>query len=235
MRAASLLTLILLAASSVASAAGLKERIVDRWKRQATELGDHLAAGEYKRALYLSSDLLADMKQRLGPAPEGATSLANVLGLRAMAAYGAGREDDALWHWHVAQALAPAVAKRDFGRYGRPADFLEANILEPAGNPRPTEQQETVVGLKPPRAVRAPQPTYPAGAREFQVSGTMVVLAIIDSKGRVREPRVLESLPAPTLTLAALEALREWRFEPAVLDGEPTAVWYHLSVNYRIQ
>lgn len=33
----------------------------------------------------------------------------------------------------------------------------------------------------------------------------------------------------------ALEAVREWKFEPATLDGEPVAVYYNLTINFTLQ
>ena len=69
--------------------------------------------------------------------------------------------------------------------------------------------------------------------RLLGISGPVVVSAIIDSRGMPSRPQILTAVD-PMLGYAAAAALREWRFEPARLDGEPVAVEYRLTVNYRI-
>jgi TonB family protein len=55
-----------------------------------------------------------------------------------------------------------------------------------------------------------------------RAEGLVVVEAIIDVRGRVASLRVLR--PVPLLTEAALEAVRQWRYEPAWLNGQPVPV-----------
>jgi TonB family protein len=49
----------------------------------------------------------------------------------------------------------------------------------------------------------------------------------------VRSPSIQKALPAPTLSYAALEALRRWKFEPARVGGTPIAFLFNLTINYK--
>ena len=76
------------------------------------------------------------------------------------------------------------------------------------------------------------RPTYPPIARSARVSGIVVVDTIVDTTGRVSEARVARSIPL--LDAAALDAIRQWRFEPATLDGRAVRVSTTVTVNFRL-
>lgn len=65
--------------------------------------------------------------------------------------------------------------------------------------------------------VRDVQPVYPASAIAAKVEGVVVVEAKIDVTGRVTEARILRSIAL--LDQAALDAVRQWEFEPVVIDA----------------
>lgn len=79
-----------------------------------------------------------------------------------------------------------------------------------------------------------PVPGYTEAAREQRVMGSMVVMVIIDEKGRVACARPATRLPAG-LTEAAVDAVEHWRFAPATLDGEPVPFLWDLTVNFTLQ
>jgi TonB family protein len=62
----------------------------------------------------------------------------------------------------------------------------------------------------------------------------VILEAIIDRDGSVRDVRVLKPLPNG-LDQAAMDAVRQWRFKPGTHNGEPVAVFYNLTVNFRLQ
>jgi protein TonB len=82
-----------------------------------------------------------------------------------------------------------------------------------------------------PEKIDAPPPKYPAGARHGCLNGNVVIESILDTRGRVTHFHVLQSV-SPLLDLAALQALQQWRFEPARLDGNPVKVYYLLTVSF---
>ena len=65
--------------------------------------------------------------------------------------------------------------------------------------------------------VRDVPPVYPTAAIATKVEGVVIVEAKIDVTGRVIEARILRSIPL--LDEAALDAVRQWEFEPVVIDG----------------
>ena len=77
------------------------------------------------------------------------------------------------------------------------------------------------------------RPPTICGAQEFDVGGILIVEVVIDKQGRVTTPRVRKPLPAPTLSYAALEAIKQWRFGPGRVGGEPVEVLFNLTVNYK--
>jgi TonB family protein len=79
----------------------------------------------------------------------------------------------------------------------------------------------------------APQPEYPAAARQAGLEGVVLAEARVDGTGRVSDARVLRG-SSPELDLAALEALRQWRFEPARRGGEPLAYRYRQEFRFAL-
>jgi len=88
-------------------------------------------------------------------------------------------------------------------------------------------------GMAAPRKVRDVVPIYPAMARAVRVQGIVILEAVIDMSGRVESARVLRSISL--LDDAALEAVRQWRFEPARLNGQPVPVVMTVTVNFSLQ
>jgi protein TonB len=85
-----------------------------------------------------------------------------------------------------------------------------------------------------PIKISAPQPQYTEAARQARVQGVVIVQAIIDCTGTVTSVTVLKALPLG-LSEAAVEAISQWRFEPARVNGSPVSVYYNLTVNFRLQ
>ncbi len=88
--------------------------------------------------------------------------------------------------------------------------------------------------VRKPEKISAPQPQYTDADRKRRIQGVVIVQAIIDDWGCVRATRVIEGL-SEGLDEEALKAIRQWRFRPATLNGEPVAVYYNLTVNFRLQ
>lgn len=66
------------------------------------------------------------------------------------------------------------------------------------------------------------QPVYPPLARQTRVSGTVRLHAIISKDGSVQQLEVLSG--HPLLVQSALDAVRQWRYRPTLLNGEPVEV-----------
>lgn len=87
--------------------------------------------------------------------------------------------------------------------------------------------------ISPPTRLESPPPEYPEEAREEKVQGVVVLEVVIDSAGHVADTQVIRDAPAG-LTEAAVEAVRQWQFEPARLDGRPVAVQYVLTIKFSL-
>jgi len=71
--------------------------------------------------------------------------------------------------------------------------------------------------VRPPRKLHHVAPLYPAAARLARIEGDVVLEALIDLQGNVVNLAVVRSVPL--LDQAALEAVRQWRYEPTRLNG----------------
>jgi periplasmic protein TonB len=86
-----------------------------------------------------------------------------------------------------------------------------------------------------PKVLTAPV-TYPEEARAGGVQGTVLVKALVGKDGHVKEASVDSQKPAPEiLAKAAVEAVRQWTFQPGESKGEPQEVWIVVPVNFRLQ
>jgi TonB family protein len=77
-------------------------------------------------------------------------------------------------------------------------------------------------------------PRYPPEAREEKVTGTVVVETVITEEGLVDAIAVVQS-DDDRFSDAAVAAIKQWRFEPARCDGTPVAVYYNLTVRFRLE
>jgi protein TonB len=90
--------------------------------------------------------------------------------------------------------------------------------------------QETV--LARPLYRLNPPPRYPIMARRRRYQGTVFLDVLVDARGRAEDLRVASSSGYDLLDRAALEAVREWRFEPGKLGGHPTAMRVKVPVRF---
>ena len=84
--------------------------------------------------------------------------------------------------------------------------------------------------VKPPKLVRRIEPDYPEIARLARVEGVVILEATTDVFGRVTGVRVLRSLPL--LDVAAVDAVRQWVYEPMVVNGRPRPVAFTVTVRF---
>ncbi len=85
-----------------------------------------------------------------------------------------------------------------------------------------------------PRAISRPTPVYPYAMRRDRISGTVTLVFVIDEEGRVTEPRVEDSTRRE-FERPALDAVRRWRFEPGVRDGEPVRTLVRTPIEFSLE
>jgi periplasmic protein TonB len=101
--------------------------------------------------------------------------------------------------------------------------------------PPPVKAPPVRVGgtISRPERVHYVAPEYPALARAARREGTVILEAVLDIDGSVREARVLRSIPL--LDAAALEAVQQWTFTPTLLNGEPVPVVLTVTVVFSLR
>jgi TonB family protein len=86
--------------------------------------------------------------------------------------------------------------------------------------------------VEPAQLVKQVVPVYPSMARSARVQGVVSVDAIIQTSGKLTEMKVIDG--HPLLIEAALEALRQWRYKPAKLNGTAVESPVHINVVFRM-
>ncbi|HEX9200042.1 MAG TPA: TonB family protein [Acidobacteriaceae bacterium] len=81
-------------------------------------------------------------------------------------------------------------------------------------------------------AISQPPPVYPADAKAARVQGVVVLHAIISKEGTIEDVNVISG--PPTLVMSAVDAVRQWKYKPYLLNGEPTEVETTINVNYTL-
>lgn len=88
-------------------------------------------------------------------------------------------------------------------------------------------------GVSAPRLIYDPEPEYSDEARKQRYQGVVVLRVVVGNDGRPRDVRVAQSLGLG-LDDKALEAVRQWRFEPGRLEGKAVDVVVNIQVNFRL-
>ena len=118
---------------------------------------------------------------------------------------------------------------------GPPSEIPGAGIgnVPPPPPPEPIRPIRLHSGMKAPVKTVHVAPVYPMVARQAHIEGVVILEAVLDDQGRVESVRVLRSFPM--LDQAAVDAVRQWRFTPALLNGQPVPVVMTVTVNFTLQ
>ena len=76
------------------------------------------------------------------------------------------------------------------------------------------------------------QPMYPPLARQARIQGSVILQAEISKDGSIENLRLISG--HPMLAPAAIEAVKQWRYKPYFLNGEPVAVETQITVNFTL-
>lgn len=88
-------------------------------------------------------------------------------------------------------------------------------------------------GISAPQAISTPDPEYTEEARNAKTQGTCILWMIVDDQGRPRDIRVVRGL-GMGLDAKAIEAVKQWKFQPALKDGRPVNVQISVEVGFRL-
>jgi protein TonB len=105
--------------------------------------------------------------------------------------------------------------------------------LTPPPPPAPRAPVQVGGSIRPPVKIHDVAPSYPAIALAARKQGIVIIQATIGLDGTVLDAEILRS--EPLLDQAALDAVRQWRYTPTHLNGEPVAVIMTVTVSFRLQ
>ena len=88
-------------------------------------------------------------------------------------------------------------------------------------------------GVTAPTLVFRVEPEYTEAARKAKYQGTVVLYAVVDSDGKVRDLKVVRALGLG-LDERALDAVKQWKFRPGMKDGRPVSVAASIEVTFRL-
>jgi TonB family protein len=112
----------------------------------------------------------------------------------------------------------------------------ETRVAAPRPPSQPQGPQPVRVGgnIRVPRKEFDVRPVYPAAMREAGREGVVPIEAIIGRDGTVASVRVLSAQVHPDFAIAAVDAVRQWRFSPTLLNGGPVEVVMTVSVTFNL-
>jgi periplasmic protein TonB len=126
----------------------------------------------------------------------------------------------------------PSVVATGPGIVGFPIPLSGTRLVMPAAPPKPTHAFRTSSMLEG-SLIRRVDPVYPSLARNARVQGSVVLFATISTAGMIENLRVLSG--HPLLVSAAIDAVKQWRYRPYILNGEPIQVQTEITVNFVLE
>jgi TonB family protein len=121
------------------------------------------------------------------------------------------------------RASVEAVSARD------KAD-RSAVLRRTAATRRGADNRTAETAVQPAVKIKGDAPAYPAIARAAGVEGTVTIAAVVDARGQVTGTSVVRSVPL--LNQAALDAVKEWQFEPQRVGGRAVPTTVTVNVNF---
>lgn len=88
--------------------------------------------------------------------------------------------------------------------------------------------------IKPPKLIKRVSPIYPEEARKAKIQGIVILSARTDEKGNVEAVQVLRSVD-PLLDQAAIDAVKQWKYEPFIKDDKSHKVVFTVTVAFKLK
>jgi TonB family protein len=173
--------------------------------------------------------------------PRGGEAFRDPAAVAQLSFGGAGRGGGGGESFAQAEERQVAVAIRNVARVAPPGSSLTMGLsVSGGGSAVRTESSSSDAMQAPvrvggniatPRKITDAAPVMPDTARQAGVTGIVILEITIGTDGAVRDAKVLRSIPL--LDAAAVDAVRQWRYEPTLLQGTPVPVIMTVTVNFR--
>jgi hypothetical protein len=216
-----------------------------------------LQKNEWEAARRLARDLMETLAEGSGgstadhraenavaeeSSPADAIMLGRAASLRAVAEAALNRLDAARWNWYLAQNLDREAAKTDLSRYPKAAGFLTKHLLrEPAAQHAnlvdvydPVRPEKDVGGkFAEPLRLRSVYPYMPRDLlNRDRFSHVVFIQITVGTDGQITQPLVVDGGRYPGMIYRAFDALREWRYKPATVDGNAVPYRFVVAVAF---
>jgi protein TonB len=88
--------------------------------------------------------------------------------------------------------------------------------------------------VKPPKLIKKVNPVYPDEARKEGIEGAVILKVRTDEQGSIEKIKVLDS-PHDLLSKAAIEAVKQWKYEPLLKKGNPVPIIFTVTMNFKLK
>ena len=218
-------TVVLLLVMAAASPA-----LARNWDRSLRKLENEIGKNEWKDALDRAVEIRSGMIEEIPSSEATKRGLARTFLWQAIAEANLGRDEDALWHWYMAQNYLEGLPGMDLSGYDRAGEVLAGHSLD--AEVAPASAPADVAGDRAVQVVRPIKPRWPAELKAAGYEGAVVVKIVVGLDGKPHLPRLEDAGIVPTMAFPALEALKNWRFSPAVRAGQALVSYYQLKISY---
>ncbi len=113
-----------------------------------------------------------------------------------------------------------------------PTSARSVPMLAKSPEPMPVKRIRVASRVAEANLIHDVPPQYPPEAGRARIEGTVVLMAMIGKDGSVEDVRVESGLPV--LAQAAIDAVKQWRYKPYVIDGEPVEVDSRITINFNL-
>jgi protein TonB len=84
------------------------------------------------------------------------------------------------------------------------------------------------------RLVRQPRPVYPEALKQQGVTGVVMIKTVVSKEGETVNPQVVNTDVHPDMAQAALDAVRQWRYTPTLLNGQPVETVTTVEIRFEL-
>ncbi len=123
----------------------------------------------------------------------------------------------------ISEAVTVRGARPASGSLATPAPKAVTPVRIPVGG-----------NVQASKLIKQVAPVYPADLRQQGITGTVMLRAVISTTGEILNPEVINTTVNPGLVQAALEAVRQWRYQPTLLNGQPVEVVTNIDVTFEL-
>lgn len=210
----------------------------DPWTAQLGELERQVQDGRWETVRQQALELAEQIAHASGSKGENRKPLAQAAAYAAIAEAALGQHHEARWHWYLAQNLDAGARDYDLADLGSAGAFLRRHLLLPLDQQVPLtdvyDPEDGPRGFQRPERVKVVYPRRPrALSEQDRFSHVVFVQVTIDERGELSQPLVMDAAFYPGLVYSAFEALRDWSYRPATVEGRPIPFRFVMPVVFR--